>query len=144
MRNYLIITKKRTFVIISLAICLIFIAFETSAISNADKNAKTNTDRLIFIENLGYTVIDSKPQAKTVNIPDVFYDVYERYNALQQKANYDLSLYKGCKVVIYTYAVLPPQNYSGECVVNLIVYKNKVIGGDVSSVALGGFMLPLK
>ena len=57
---------------------------------------------------------------------------------------YDLSNYKGCEVVIYTYNINAPTGYSGECVINIIVYNNRVIGGDVSSVALGGFMLPIK
>lgn len=115
-----------------------------AAVSNFDDNAKTNSDRLIFIKNLGYNVTNNDPTTKTVNIPEKFYSVYENYNALQQSANYDLSLYKGCEVTIYTYTINPPPNYTGECVVNLIAYKNRIIGGDVSATALGGFMLPLK
>lgn len=79
-----------------------------------------------------------------VNIPEKFYDVYENYNALQQLANYDLSLYKGCEVTIYTYTINPPSDYTGECVANLMVYNDRIIGGDISATALGGFMLPLK
>lgn len=111
---------------------------------NVDTNAKTNYDRLIFIKNLGYNVLNNEPITKTVNIPEKFYNVYKNYNVLQQSANYDLSGYKGCEVTIYTYTITPPLDYTGECVVNLMVYKDRIIGGDVSATALGGFMLPLK
>ena len=63
---------------------------------------------------------------------------------MQKSAGYDLSLYKGCQVTIYTYQINPVQNSAGESVVNLMVYNNKIIGGDISSTALGGYMLPLK
>ena len=124
-------------------LCISFICFEISAVSNAEINAKTNADRLLFIKNLKCTVKSNEPVRKTVHIPEVFYDVYNEYNTLQQSAGYDLSLYKGCEVTIYTYGINPPLGYDGECVVNLIVYKDKIIGGDISSMALGGFMLPL-
>lgn len=115
-----------------------------SAVNNLDENAVTNSERLIFIKNLGYTVTNNEPNTKSVNIPEKFYDVYQNYNLLQQKAGYDLSLYKGCEVVIYTYNINPPVKYTGEWAINLIVYNNRIIGGDVSASAFGGHMLPLK
>ncbi len=129
---------------LAVVVCVGFICCEIAAVSNSDTNADTNADRLIFIKELGYTVIDDKPTKKTVKIPEVFYDVYKNYNALQQKADYDLSLYKGCKVTIYTYKINPPSSFTDECVANIIVYKDRIIGGDISSTALGGFMFPLE
>ena len=144
MKAYITFTKKGLFTVTAMLICICLVCFEIYAVNNEVTNAKTNSDRLIFIKKAGYTVLSNEPISKAVVIPDVFYDVYENYNALQQSAGYDLSLYKGCEVTIYTYSVNAPEGYSGECVVNLIVYKDRVIGGDVSSTALGGFMLPLK
>ncbi len=144
MKTYATFTKKGLFVIFSLFVCVGFICCEIYAVSNNDTNAKNNADRLVFIKSLGYDIINNEPDTKTVNIPEVFYDVYKNYNTMQQSAGYDLSLFKGCEVTIYTYNINPPSDYTGECVVNLIVYKDRIIGGDVSSAALGGFMLPLK
>lgn len=144
MQTYFTFTKKRLFVFALVFFCITFICYQVYAVSNTDDNAKTNADRLIFIKTLGYTVIEQEPTVKTVNIPETFYDVYKNYNSLQNLAGYDLSLFKGCEVTLYTYKIKPPPNYTDECVVNLIVYKNRIIGGDVSSVSLGGFMLPLK
>ena len=144
MKPYVIFTKKGFAVMFSLVVCGLFLANEIYAVCNAPLNAQNNADRLSFIDSLGITVESNQPQSKTVLIPEVFYEVYNDYNALQQAAGYDLSLYKGCEVTIYSYDITPPQNYTGESVVNLIVYKDKIIGGDISSTALGGYMLPLK
>lgn len=143
MKPYITFTKKGLFVIFSVFICIGFICCKIYAVNNNVVDAKTNADRLLFIKNAGYCVLSDQPETKTVYIPDVFYDVYENYNTLQQSAGYDLELYKGCEVMIYTYKIETPHGYTGECVINLIVYNDRVIGGDVSSTALGGFMLPL-
>lgn len=125
-------------------VCVGLICCEIYAAGNNIANAKTNAERLIFITNLGYNVLSNEPTMKTVNIPEVFYDVYDNYNAVQKAAGYDLSLYKGCEATVYTYKIDPPNGNTGECAVNIIVYNDRIIGGDVSSAALGGFMLPLK
>lgn len=144
MKPYVTFTKKGFLIIISIFICVGFICCEIYAVGNSNANAKTNADRMIFIKESGYTLLSSEPITKTVNIPEVFYDVYENYNVLQKSGGYDLSLYKGCEVIIYTYQINSPQGYEGECAINLIVYNDRIIGGDISSAALGGFMLPIK
>ena len=144
MKTYITFTKKGLFILFSTLVCIGFICCEIAAVSNSTTNAKTNADRLIFIKNLGYKLLDDKPITKTVNIPEVFYDVYNNYNSLQKSSGYDLSVYKGCETKIYSYSIKTPNQYDGECVANLIVYKDRIIGGDISSVSLGGFMLPLK
>ncbi len=144
MKAYITFTRKKLIILIAVLICGVLLCSEIYVAGNNVANAATNAERLNFIKNLGYTVLSDQPTTKTVNIPEVFYDVYNNYNVLQQTANYDLSLYKGCEVVIYTYKINPPSSYSGECVINIMVYNDRVIGGDISSAALGGFMLPLK
>lgn len=125
-------------------LCVGFICCELSAISNNVKNAKTNADRVVFINKLGYTLLDETPNTKTIIIPERFYEVYTEYNRLQNKSGYDLSSYKGCEAVLYTYRIKAPTGYDGECVINIIIYNDRVIGGDISSTAFDGFMLPLK
>ena len=143
MKPYITFTKKGLVALTLIIVCFSFICLKISAVSNSEENAKTNADRIVFINELGYTVISNEPTTKAACIPDVFYDVYSNYNNLQLASGYDLSLYKGCEVMIYTYKINAPKGYDGECVVNLVVYNDRIIGGDVSSTALGGFMLPL-
>jgi hypothetical protein len=105
------------------------------------KNAKleTNEDRLYLLTSLGWEV-EIEPEAYSeVLIPEEFSDVYENYNKIQKTMGLDLSKYKGDKVMRYTYVVV---NYPGEKDVRatLLVYKNRLIGGDVCTVRLDGFM----
>lgn len=144
MNAYIIFNRKGLAALLSALLAIGFICCEVFAAGNNDENAKTNGDRLIFIENEGCNPVSTEPSVKTVTIPEKFSDVYKNYNRIQYEAGYDLSPYRGLKVTVYTYAVTPPDGYDGECVLNMIVYNNRVIGGDISSPALNGFMLPLK
>ncbi len=144
MNSYITFTRKKLLVLIIALVCAFLICSEVYVAGNNNTNAATDAERLNFLKGLGYTVIGDEPTVKTVTVPEVFSDVYNNYNSLQREAGYDLSLYKGCQVTIFTYAINPPDSYSGECVVNIMVYNDRIIGGDVSSSALGGFMLPLK
>ncbi len=68
--------------------------------------------------------------------------VYNNYNNLQLEAGYDLSLYKGKDCIMYTYEIY--NHPFGKAFAHIIVYKGEVIGGDISSVNLDGFMTALE
>ena len=72
--------------------------------------------------------------------------MFERYNALQKSQGYDLSEYAGKKVMRYVYKI---NNYPGATepvYATLLVYKNQIIGGDVTDTAaqgkIRGFKMP--
>ena len=75
-----------------------------------------------------------------VTIPAEFDSVYESYNTLQKKQDFDLSKYKRKTVTRYTYKVDNYPDYSGVVLADVIVYKNKVIGGDICSADVNGFL----
>jgi len=67
-------------------------------------------------------------------------DSYQDYLALQSQQGFDLEKYAGKRVKRYTYEVL---NYpTGETGVqaNLLIRKNTVVGGEVLSPQLDGFL----
>lgn len=68
--------------------------------------------------------------------------MYNNYNQIQKEAGFDLALYKGKKCVMYTYELT--NHPLGHCRANIITYLGDIIGGDISSVSLSGFMLPLE
>ena len=74
---------------------------------------------------------------KTVTIPMEFGKVYENYNKLQLSGDFDLRDYKGKEVQVYTY------NCDGDKVINLMIYKGRLIGGDISEARLNGSMKAL-
>lgn len=102
-----------------------------------------NSSRINFIKNLGIIPNEDLIEEKELFIPEKFTDVWEIYNAVQRSAGYDLSLFSGKSAKLYKYEI-PNFNKDLNAYVNLIVLDGKVIGGDISSTELNGFMLPLK
>lgn len=103
-------------------------------------SAFTKPDIPAFLTSLGYEFSENFTE-KIFTIPYEFDMVYNNYNELQKEVGFDLSLYKGRECVMYTYEI---HNHPfGDCNANIIVYKGDIIGGDISSVNLDGFMTPL-
>ena len=144
MKTYVTVTKKGLLAVFLLTLFLIIVGGRFYAAANPVVNAKTNEQRVSFIKSLGLEPDDSNAQSKTVTVPISFSAVYKNYNALQNQAGYDLKAYKGLSVTVYTYPVgrISADN-NDEYYVNLMVYKNRVIGGDISSRNFYGEMLPL-
>lgn len=105
---------------------------------------KTDTDRVDFLSQFGYTVDATPIESVEVTIPDEFDKVFAAYNELQKQAGLDLGRYKGKKVMRYTYKVTNYDGYSDTVYANLLVYKNKIIGGDICSADPHGFAHGLK
>lgn len=113
-------------------------AASSSAVSYTD--IKTDSDRIAFISGFGWTV-DPKPVEEVeMKIPDEFDSVFEEYNKVQLSQGLSLEKYKGKEVVRYTYNVTNFKDYDGAVYINLLVYKNKIVGGDVSSADGKGFV----
>ena len=74
-----------------------------------------------------------------ITIPVKFDPIYEKYNDLQIKEGLNLKNYKGKTVKKYTYLV-NNHSYEGVVYANVLIYKNRVIGGDICSAVSGGFM----
>ena len=89
-----------------------------------------------YLQSLGYQV--GEGEVREVLIPAELDETFAAYNAMLQAAGMDLTPYRGKRVKCWTY---PLADYPGEgpAQVHLYVYKDQVIGGDVSSVAPGGF-----
>ena len=98
--------------------------------------------RIKYLNELGLEVEADSVVESEIRIPNTFSDVYLKYNEMQQEAGFNLEEYKGLVVTKYTYSV--SQHNLTNVYVNILCYKGEVIGGDVSSSQLCGFMIPLK
>ena len=102
--------------------------------------------RQAFLHEMGWEIPERFEQVKTVLIPEDWDEVYLNYNKLQKQQGFDLSPYKGMQVQIYTYKVLNYPSHVGEegieC--HLMISDGQLIGGDVCSTALDGFMQGLR
>lgn len=92
---------------------------------------------------MGYET-DGKETSKEVTIPTVFNDVYNRYNDIQKKQDFDLSKYKGKTVTLYTYSITNYKN-NKNVIADLMVYDGVLIGADLCDTsAKDGFLVELK
>ena len=108
--------------------------------NNTKKTAKSIADHIEFLGECGYNVLEKPVQIQEIIIPSEFSSDYEKYNELQKISGFDLSNYKSCRVKKYTYKVLNYDDSDDEVVANIIIYNEKIIGGDISSTVLGGFV----
>ncbi len=142
--------KKILFIIIMAALVIFGIIMllgigggSRKTIQTADNKAGTESKRLEYLDSCGWQVETPALSVENVLIPKSFSDVFLKYNELQKSQGFDLSKYAGKEVELYTYRVT--NHESNETVLaELYVYKDKVIGGDIHSSALDGFMHGLK
>ena len=103
-------------------------------------SVRTNEDRVAYLEQYGWTVEPEPIAVEELLIPETFDETYDQYLELQSSQGFDLTKYCGKRVKRYAYAIT---NYpTGESGVQagLLVYKNTVIGGEVLSSQLDGFI----
>ncbi len=108
---------------------------------------ENNQERLNFISQFGWEVEAEPVEVSEVIIPQEFDDVYNKYNEIQLMQGCDLRDYSGERVKRWTYIIKNYPGYSEKdtCVrINLLVFDGIVIGGDVSSTELSGFMHTFK
>ena len=113
--------------------------------SDAPADAATREQRASYLQSLGWETSDDEKE-REVLIPAEFDEVYENYNALQKKSGFDLEPFKGQKVTQYTYEILnyPTAEKSDIIRLDLLVLDGRVIGGDIYSPRLDGFMTGLQ
>lgn len=110
-----------------------------SALPNP-KGVRSNQDRVDYLSAYGWQVSGEPVATQELLIPEEMDDSYTEYLALQNGQGFDLQKYAGKRVKRYTYEVL---NYpTGETGVqaNLLICKNTVVGGEVLSPRLDGFL----
>ncbi len=102
--------------------------------------AKTNEDRIEFLRKFGWEVEETPREEVNVTIPNEFDSVFVGYNELQKLQGLDLSRYKRKTVTRYTYTVTNYPDYDGTVYANLLIYRGKVIGGDICTENADGFI----
>jgi hypothetical protein len=108
-------------------------------ISYAD--IESNEDRIAFLSQFGYKVSAEPIESVELTLPSDFDRVFLGYNELQKAQGLDLSKYKGKTVTRYTYEVIGYPGHEDEKVyANLIIRKDRVIGGDICSADPAGFI----
>lgn len=97
-------------------------------------------DRITYLHGWGWQVEEEAVTAEELLIPEVMDEGYDQYLALQKEQGFDLSKYAGKRIKRYTYHITNYPGGIGDVVVNLLIYRDTVIGGEVLSPQLDGFL----
>lgn len=144
------VDKKKIAIILAAAAALIIGLIALFGGNDSTPTAATNVSgndaRLAFLKGFGWEVTTTPVQSSQVRIPAESSEVFDRYNALQKSQGYDLSQFAGKTVMRYVYQI---NNYPGATepvYATLLIYKNQIIGGDVTDTAakgvIRGFKMP--
>ena len=115
---------------------------EPTAVSGGKKyslSAEDNEKRAAFFGQFGWQAKSEPVGTGEVAIPEKFDDVYTKYNNIQKEQGLDLQPYAGKTCQKWVYEIT---NYPGQKTMRgtLLVYGGRVVGGDLSTPALDGFM----
>ena len=104
------------------------------------RGVKSNQDRIDYLSAYGWQVGGEPLSTQELLIPKEMDGSYHEYLALQAEQGFDLEKYAGKRVKRYTYEVLnyPTGEAGGQA--NLLICKNTVVGGEVLSPQLDGFL----
>ena len=108
--------------------------------NSVDTTAKTIEQQAAFLKSYGYEVEKQPLLIEEVIIPSEFDDEYNSYNDFQKISGFDLSKFKGYRAKKYTYLITNYPDSKEDVYANLLIYNNKIIGGDVSSSSYDGFI----
>ena len=112
---------------------------DESAEYSYDK-VKTSADAANFLAQFGWTVDGGNAKSAKVTVPAELDKVFTAYNEIQRAQGLDLSKYKKKELTRYTFEVTNYPNYEGKVYANVLVYRNKVVGGDICSADVTGFV----
>ena len=97
-----------------------------------------NDGRVKFLTDYGWQVKNSPTETGQVRIPEKEDAVFSRYNALQKSQGYDLSAYAGKTVMRYVYQINNFPGATEPVYATILMYKNKIIGGDITDTSARG------
>ena len=115
-------------------------------VSTAAPSVATNEGRMEFLRSFGWEAAPSPVESSQVKIPKGSSEVFERYNNLQKSQGYDLSQFAGKNVMRFVYKITNFPGATEPVYATLLIYKNQIIGGDITDTAakgqIRGFKMP--
>ena len=117
---------------------------EEPTVQTAAPNYSANDHRIQFLTDFGWEVSNAPTESQQVRIPEESTEVFDRYNALQKSQGYDLNNYAGKTAMRYVYKINNYPNASEPVYATLLVYKDQIIGGDITNTAADGVVQTFK
>ena len=136
------VNKKKIAIIVAAVVIVVaglFLIFGgNDSTPTASTGVANNDARVAFLKSFGWEVTTSPVESGQVRIPETGNEVFDRYNQLQKSQGYDLSAYAGKTVMRYVYQINNFPGATAPVYATLLIYKNQVIGGDVTNTAANG------
>jgi len=134
--------KKYAILVLFLGLCLIVTVLLASPSNHpfAEYNVESPDDAARFLAELGWECDINGITAQQSMLPEEFDSVLTDYNTLQLKQGCDLMKYAGKEITIYTAPILNYSDSTENIYATIIVHNHTVIGGDIHSADLNGFM----
>ena len=126
--------KFIAFSVVSAIILISIIAF----FYRADENI--NSDNIRYINSMGRQVEKKCSDITNFKIPEEFDSVFTAYNEIILQAGYDLTPFKGCRAVRYSYIATDTND---NALINIIRCRDEIISADISSSGANGYLKPL-
>ncbi len=149
---YSVKTSKAKIATVSLAIAAIVISIAVlmtggkkpaASDSGISYKAADSAQRAAFLSQFGWKISEDPVEISEVIIPEDFDAGYTEYAEMNKAQGLDLEPYKGLRAKRWTYEVLNYpglENTTGVVQANLLIYEGRIIGGDICSLELGGFI----
>ena len=135
LKKILIIVGAVAAVVIAL---ILLLGNASDAADTAAPAVSGNDARVEFLKGFGWEVAASPTESGQVKIPEQPSDVFDRYNQLQKSQGYDLTQYAGKTVMRYVYKVTNYPGATDPVYATVLVYKNQIIGGDITDTSATG------
>lgn len=125
---------------LSLAMCALAGQInESAAALSTGLDGSTPEARMAYLSSLGWSVAPEERNDQ-VSLPAEFNGNYTDYLAIQKECGFDLTPYAGQTVTRYSYTITNYPTSEEGVQLDLLVLQNQIIGGDVRSTDLSGFM----
>ena len=109
-------------------------------VSYSYEKVRSAADAVEFLSQFGWEVNAEPVETKTVTVPAEFDKIFAAYNEIQKAQGLNLSKYRGREVTRYTFSITNYEGYEGTVYANVLVFRGRVIGGDVCSADVSGFV----
>ena len=131
-------------VVVVAVVALVLLFGGNDSTPTVSTGVANNDARVAFLKSFGWDVTTSPAESGQVRIPAESNEIFERYNVLQKSMGYDLSAYAGKTVMRYVYKINNFPGATEPVYATLLIYKNQIIGGDVTDTSAKGSIRSFK
>ena len=140
------LTKKRAvalllFLGVILSAAVVLCSSPRSLLSTGDMLDVSQTKgREKYLASYGWEIDPDSEEERNVLLPKSFEGAVGEYADMQTRQGYDFASYAGLECRQYTYTVTNYEGCGGTVYATLYIKGTRVIGGDIHSADIGGFM----